>query len=81
MQEVSIPDHWMQGIVLGGLLDEGAFEHVMDGTVQYFAVFDRSLSPSEISTMASLSGAMCAQQERGAVYMPLDCTRAHNSMI
>lgn len=75
MQEVSIPDHWVQGMVLGGLLVEDAFEHVMDGTVQYFAVFDRSLSPSEISSMASLSGAMCAQQERGTTQMPVNCMR------
>eukprot|EP00892_Ulva_mutabilis_P012434 jgi/Ulvmu1/9563/UM053_0052.1 len=59
-------DLWVDGLLLGGLPDASGsgFQDLANGLVEYMAVFDRALSPAEISSMAAVNGAVCAQQQR-----------------
>lgn len=58
----------VDGMVLGGEKIGSVYDYRFDGEVKNFAVFDRALSPSEISNMADISGEVCATQLRGTIH-------------
>ena len=67
MQVTALPDRWVGGMLLGGSpAGSGTvFVSPLKGVVEHMAVFDRALSPAEISAMASVSGPACASQLEG----------------